>query len=469
MKRFRTLPVRARLTVWYVLVLAAVLVLFIAGTSFVLYWQLNRQLTHFAVQDVETVEGLLFFSADGGLQLREDYHHHPDSRQLLERLLEIVSPDGTVLYRNQRLRSDSLGGVPFRGEGVDSFSERTLALKSGGRISLVSRYYPLNGKPMIIRLGYRQDAIWARIREFLTASLTALPVLLAFAAFAGYQLARKVLSPVEQMARQAEQITAENLDQRLPVQNPDDELGHLARVINNVLDRLERSFEQLRRFTSDASHELRTPLAAIRSVGEVGLQKARSAADYQDAIGSMLEEVTRLTGLVESLLTMSRADAGQHQLNMSSFSLMELMRESANLIEVLAEERSQALNVRGDSDVFVSGDRLLLRQAVINILHNAVKYSPAGGTISVWGGLSAEGHPVIKVTDSGPGIPVEHREKVFDRFYRVDAGRTREAGGAGLGLAIANWAVQVQGGRIRIEDSADGAVFAIELAASARA
>ena len=265
------------------------------------------------------------------------------------------------------------------------------------------------------------------------------------------------------MAQQAEQITADKLDRRLPVENPADELGHLALVINNVLDRLECSFEQLRRFTSDASHELRTPLAAIRSVGEVGLQRSQTVADYQDTIGSMLEEVTRLTRLVESLLTMSRADAGQLQLHITSFSLMDLVREVSSLIEVLVEERKQSLVVSGDKDVMVKGDRLLLRQAVINILHNAVKYSPGGGAISIWTGLSPHGRAVIRVVDSGPGISIEHRAKVFDRFYRVDAGRTREAGGAGLGLSIASWAVQAQGGQIQIEDSVEGAVFSIEV------
>jgi signal transduction histidine kinase len=188
---FHSLPVRTRLTIWYVIVLGTVLCLFIAGTGFVLHWQLVRQLNHFAVQDIETIEGLLYFGPDG------------------------------------------------------------------------------------IRLGYGQTGISVRLREFVVAALTLLPFLLGITALFGYQLARRTLSPLEQMALRAERITAEHLDQRLPVVNAEDELGHLARVINGVLDRLEQSFEQLRRFTSDASHELRTPLVAIRSVGEVALQKTR--------------------------------------------------------------------------------------------------------------------------------------------------------------------------------------------------
>lgn len=463
MRPIRALPVRARLTIWYVFVLAVILGLSVAGTCFVLYWQLVHQLDHYAIQDIETIEGLLYFDSSGALHMREDYHNHPDSRRLLERLVEVLSPGGTVLYRNERLGTERLGGPPFAGEGVDRFSPRSVYLRDGARISLVSRFYYLHGRPMIIRLGHSQAAIWARIRELLIASVTVLPVLLAVTALFGYQLARRVLSPLAQMAQRAEQITAERLDQRLPVENPDDELGYLARVINNLLDRLALSFEQLRRFTSDASHELRTPLAAIRSVGEVGLQKNRIPADYEDTIGSMLEEVTRLTRLVESLLTISRADAGELALQLTVFSPVELVREVVGIIEVLASEREQTVIISGTSTASIRGDRLLLRQALINVLHNAVKYSPAGGRIAISIGSRGSERVLIRVTDSGPGIPLEHREKIFGRFYRVDSGRARDTGGVGLGLSIASWAVHAQGGQIRVEDSDEGAAFVLEL------
>jgi heavy metal sensor kinase len=421
------------------------------------------QVNHYAIQDVETIEGLLYFDSAGNLSMHEDYHRHPESRRLLERLVEVLSPDGQVLYRNERLGTEALGGAPFPGEGVDKFSARSVRLRDGTRISLVSRFYSLHGRPMIIRLGHSQEVIWSRLRELFLASVTVLPVLLAITAFLGYQLARRALSPLEQMALRAEQITAEHLHQRLPVENPEDELGHLARVINSVFDRLEQSFEQLRRFTSDASHELRTPLAAIRSVGEVGLQKNKIPADYEDTIGSMLEEVTRLTRLVESLLTMSRADAGELVLQLTVFSPMELVREVVGVIEVLADERDQKLVISGNSELSIRGDRLLLRQALINVLHNAVKYSPVGGNILIWIGSRDGNQVVLKVTDSGPGIASEHRQKIFDRFYRVDSGRARDTGGVGLGLSIARWALQVQGGNIRVEDCDEGSTFVLEL------
>ncbi|MGA8598205.1 MAG: heavy metal sensor histidine kinase [Bryobacteraceae bacterium] len=458
----RSLPVRARLTLWYMVVLGAVVLMYLAGTCFVLYWQLSHQLSRFAIQDVETVEGLLYFTPEGRLNLNQDYHNHPQSRQVLERLVEVRSPDGAVLYRNERLGGRSLGGALLPNEGVNGYSERSARLSDGMRVALVSRRHSIGGRPVIIRLAYDQQAIWSRIEELLTASFVALPLILALAGFAGYHLARRSLAPLEEIASRAEQITAENLHQRLPVENPEDEVGHLARVFNSVLGRLEESFERLQRFTSDASHELRTPLAAIRSVGEVGLQKSKSPMDYQDTIGSMLEEVNRLTRLVENLLAISRADSGQLQLGFAALSPLQVVKEVATVLDVLVEEKGLELALSGDERVAVRGDRLLFRQAVTNVLHNAVKYTPAGGRISVQV-LERSGFGVIRISDTGPGIPREHRTKVFDRFYRLDAARARDTGGAGLGLSIAKWAVEVQGGEIGVEDEGVGATFCIRL------
>jgi heavy metal sensor kinase len=460
----RFLPLRARLTLWYMLVLGAVVALYIAGTAFVLYWQLSHQLSRFAIQDVETVEGLLSFTPDGHLNLNENYHNHPQSRLVLERMVEVLSPSGTVLYRNERLDGRALGGAILPKEGVNGYSERSTLLSDGTRVLLVSRRHILAGRPIIIRLAYNQKPIWSRIEELLTASFIALPVVLAMAGFAGYHLARRSLAPLEEITSRAEQITADNLRQRLPVENPRDEVGHLARVFNSVLDRLEESFERLKRFTSDASHELRTPLSAIRSVGEVGLQKSETPAEYQDTIGSMLEEVNRLTRLVENLLEISRADAGQIRPGLTVFSPLDVVREVGAVLDVLVEEKALQLRLSGDADVTVKGDRLLFRQAVMNVLHNAVKYTPAGGTISV-GVTEHLGFGVVHIADTGPGIPREHRGKVFDRFYRIDAARARDTGGAGLGLSIAKWALQVQGGEIKVEDSVEGTAFRIQLPA----
>lgn len=455
---------RTRLTLSYVCVLAALLVLAWGGTCTLLFWQLRGQLDNFDIQEIETVEGLFFFTPGGQLQVREDYHNHPESKEVIERYLEVLSPDGAVLFRNDRLGKRPLGDLPIKGEGVGGYSERSLRLSDGTRVRAVSRFHYLDSHPLLIRLAHSEEPLYARLRELLLASLVVLPVMLGIAWLAGYGLARRALMPIQQMARQAQEITPEKLHARLPNDDTDDELGQLARVFNATLGRLEEAFEQLRRFTSDASHELRTPLAMIRSVGEVGLQKDGTRADYRDIVGSMLEEVNRLTSLVENLLTISRADSGHIQLQRTVVPVMALAREAVGLFEILIEEKSQLAVLEGDEWLQIEADRLVLRQALVNIVHNAVKYSPTGEVISVRIGNGSGNQVSIEIQDNGPGIPAEDQPKVFDRFYRVDKARWRESGGAGLGLSIAKWAVEAHGGTIVLSSEPNkGCTFRISL------
>ena len=344
---------------------------------------MRNQLDHYAIQDIETVEGLLYFDAGGHLSLREDYHNHPESKQVLERFLEVRSPvDGSVLYRNERLNNQALRGASLTGRRRRWVLDTIGAPTDRTSVRMVSRRHTLDGHALLVRLAYSEEPIRSPFEELAAASLLAMPIVLALAGLGSYVLAQRALSPLEEMACRAEQITSERLHERLPVGEFGDELGHLARIFNGLLARLEQSFEQLRRFTSDASHELRTPLTLIRSVGEVALRKDGSREEYRDTIGSMLEEVNRLTALIDSLLTISRADAGRIQLHPTMFSAMDLAREAAGLFEVLIEEKRQRIEVEGDKDVNVRGDRVFLRQALVNIIHNAVKFSPVGGTIS---------------------------------------------------------------------------------------
>jgi signal transduction histidine kinase len=269
--------VRGRLTLWYVGVLILILGAYLAGVSALLFWRMSDVLKRLGEEDLETVKGLLYFQPDGGVAVREDYHHHSDWKQVQERLLEILAPDGRILYRNERLGDRTIGGAPFDGEGVNGYSGRTAKMSDGTAIILISRVYVLQDRPILIRVGYRQDLIWDELKETLLVLLAALPLVLAGTAYAGYRMVGRALDPIGQMASRAEQINSERLNERLPESNPQDELGHLALVFNAMLSRIAQSFEQLRRFTADASHELRTPLAAIRSTGEVALQKKKSA------------------------------------------------------------------------------------------------------------------------------------------------------------------------------------------------
>jgi heavy metal sensor kinase len=458
--------IRIRLTLWFVAAVAIVLLLYSAAASFFLLRDLRAQLVRHAVQDVETVEGLLYFTPQGRLMLRDDYHNHPESKRVLERLVEVRSLEGGVLFRNEALGSRSLGEILLPREGEGGYSEREFVLADGLRVELVSRRHAVEGHPTIIRVAYPEDPLRRQFRSDLLAFILPAPMILALAGVGGYMLASRALRPVQRMARKAEEIKSDRLDERLPVNPADGELADLARVFNSLLVRLEQSFEQLRRFTSDASHELRTPLAAMRSVGEVGLQKPCTPEEYRDVIGSMLEEANKLTRLVESLLTIARADSGQIHLSPSRFPASDLARECVSLFEALLEENGQSLIVDSSGDAILCGDWMLLRQALVNVVHNAIKYTPRGGTIAIRIRPS-DRHVVLQVQDSGPGIPEDELVKVFDRFYRVERGRPRENGGAGLGLSIAKWSVETHGGTISAQAAEGrGSTFQIVLPAT---
>jgi heavy metal sensor kinase len=295
-----------------------------------------------------------------------------------------------------------------------------------------------------------------------------LPFGVIAAGLGGYALARGALAPVNRMAERARSITAARLDDRLPVDNPRDELGRLAVVFNQTLERLEGSFEQMRRFTADVSHELRTPLTSIRTVGEVALRDHRSADAYRGVIGSMLEEVDRLTCLVERLLTLSRASSGPAHLQVEPVDLRELADEVAGHLSVLAEENGQSIVVQpAPVTVCCEGDRLMLRQAVINLVDNAVKYSPSAAEIQVRVSAS-DSAAALEVCDNGPGIAPERAERIFDRFYRAASGTDR--GGMGLGLSIAKCAVEANRGELSWHPRpGGGSIFRVVLPRTATA
>jgi heavy metal sensor kinase len=467
--RLRPTFIRDRLTLWYIGIFGIVLAIYICGACFLQYWQLSDQLHHAEVEDVETVEGLLYFAPDGRLLLQEDYHSHPQSRLLLDRYMEVLTPNGQVLFRNDRLHEMELGGAPVPHEGEVGYTSNRIRLTDGTPVLALSHVHMLLGKPLLIRLGYSTEPLKRRLWEFGEFLLLAMPIALIAAGFAGYRMAGKALNPLEQMARQTEQITALRLDERIPVDNPKDEFGHMARVLNGLLARLGESFEKLQHFTSDVSHELRTPLAAMRSVGEVGLQADHSPEKYRDIIGSMLEEVARLTAMIDTLLTIAHADSGEVKLHRTVFTLNDLVQESVTVVGVLAEDKKQTIVISGESQLSLSADRNFLRMAVINLLDNAVKYSPAGTTIHLRvfdGSVSSSNTEFVElaIEDEGSGISEDKAGRVFDRFYRVDEGRTRDAGGAGLGLAIAKWAVEAHGGTISLQPRLpNGSVFSIRL------
>jgi heavy metal sensor kinase len=460
--RLRPRDVRSRLTVWYVLVLAGLLALYGIVASLFLMLSLRENFDQNLVKDVEIVEGMLAKGPNGGVSLQAS---HPDAAEpRIGNFIEVWSPQGVLLYRSPALQGQSLGGPPRQDEGLQDPSPFTSRLPNGTRIRLASSIYFVEDRPVTLRVAYSEERLWRELGEFGEVLLLGFPLAVLLAGFGGYALARKALSPVDSMATQAKRISADRLADRLSIENPGDELGKLGTVFNDMLGRLQAAFDQLRRFTADASHELRTPLTAMRSVGEVALQEQRSPTEYRDVIGSMLEEVDRLSRLSESLLMLSRGDAGRVPLRKEPIPLFHVAKGAVGIVEVLAEEKHQQIDVRGDETVVVDADRLILRQAIINLLDNAIKYSPPESRIIVRVEREANGEVCLEVVDKGTGIPSEHQPYVFDRFYRVDKARTREWGGAGLGLSITRWAVEAHGGVITLKSGEGrGTTFRISL------
>jgi len=453
---FRSGNLRLRLTLWYGGAFSVLLLLHIGVATYVHYRQLIAQAFRAANEEIETVEGLMYRTPDGEISLNEDYFNHPQIRFQLDRLFEILTPNGKILYKNNKLNGADLGGAPLPDEGIASHNERFLRLSDGRRVLVVTHFHYLNGRPLLLRLGYDEAPLFANVARFLAVLALLAPITVIVAMWMVFTVTSRALSPLSSMVRRAEKITAERLNERLPVHDPSDDLGHAARVFNGLLQRLEDSFSQLKRFTSDASHELRTPLASMRSIGEVSLQNIHSSEAYREVIASMLEEVRRLTHLVDSLLVISRADSGQIALQLSTFRCMDLIQEVIGVVGILAEDKHQVIRMTGSAEIAVRADRGILRQAILNLVDNAIKYSPPESEILIEVKKESEEIAEVSITDQGPGIPEDEQTRIFDRFYRIDQGRSRERGGTGLGLSIAKWAVEVHSGTIGVRQAAQG-------------
>ena len=330
------------------------------------------------------------------------------------------------------------------------------ALPAGGQTYLFAAATPLR----------EQDQALAQARQ---AFYVAIPLALLLASLGGYFLARKSLAPVVIMGEQAARIGASNLNQRIPVPRNNEELGQLARIFNDLLLRLDESFAQQKRFMADASHELRTPVAVIRGESEVTLsQPSRDEGEYRESLAIVNDEGQRLTRMVEDLFILARADAGEYPLVLTDFYLDESITECVRSMRSLAAQKDLEISYQPpEKEIAFCGDEPLIRRMVLNLLHNAIKYTPKNGRVQVSLTDKLE-HCEVEISDTGQGIPGEAQSHVFERFFRVDKARSRDeslnGSGAGLGLSIARWAAEMHGGKIILEHSdASGTMFVISL------
>jgi len=320
------------------------------------------------------------------------------------------------------------------------------------------------GRTYVAQLAAPVADAYAIVQRFQWLVASSMPVVLALASVAGYWMSRRALAPVDDITSAARSISEHNLSQRLRISRAGDELQRLAETFNQMLDRLEAAFKRITQFTADASHELRTPVALVRTTAELALRQERSDPEYREAIGEILEEAERMSGLLESLLTLARVDSGAEGLSLAEVDLAALIRGVCGRSEPLVGAKQlQFDQVLPDAPTVVHGDAHALDRLFVILIDNAIKYTPTGGRIRV--ALEAQDNEaVITIEDTGIGIPKDALPFVFDRFYRVDKVRSRQAGGAGLGLSIARWIIDAHRGSIHLESSPEeGSTFEVRI------
>lgn len=445
-----------RVTLWntsaLVLALLAYAVVVLVSVRVVIWAELDDRLHH----EIETVEGLLqpYWTPDGP--------RTPDGASPLDdddyRWLQVWSEGGRLLFESDVARAQPIVGLAVPAEDASV----SVVRQDGARLRVKTERGHVARHPVIVRVATSEDRVRAELTELFAFMAAALFLCAAGAGYGVHRLSRRAVAPIGRLVDAANSITAADLAARLPIETPHDEVGQLAQAFNATLARLDASFTQMQRFTANASHELRTPLTALQTAGEGALTDAHSVEEHRDAIGSMLEEAKHLSNLIETLLLLARSDAGQIRLELQPIDLLAVIGEVVAECAVLADEKAQHIDFGGEPAA-LAADATVLRIALANVLHNAIRYSPIGGSIRVVV-TKATTTVQIDVVDSGRGIPAEHLPLVFERFYRSDAGRTLAAGGVGLGLAMARWAVGAHGGTISARNNADaGCTFSIVL------
>jgi heavy metal sensor kinase len=453
-----TQSIRTRITLWHLGVLVFTLGAYVLSTQMFLWHQLTLELKTNLQEEAEDIVKLFLKLAPDGHFVWRGHQENTEQKYWIA----ASHLDGVLIYRNFTQTDFNLPPVSVSPAPTDQTRTfHTLRLNDGKKLLMIQEVRKIEGVDVAIRVGRTMEHFSEEMQHLLLVQALCFPLVLLLAWVGGYLVAGRVLSPLQKIIARMKTISANRLHERLPVENADDELGHLSLTFNHLLSKLDYSFKQMQQFTGDASHELRTPLSAMHSVGEMALRSSMGVDEYQETIASMLEEVDKMSRLVSDLLALARSDNDMVKQVLEKLELGEVIKAETARLEILAEEKKQRLSFTIRESCPVCLDRNIFRQAFANILYNAIQYSPENTTIQIMIDKN-QNDCFVEIADSGPGIAPEHQKRIFDRFYRVDKVRSRDTGGSGLGLAIAQWAVRIHGGHIELASTiGKGSVFRI--------
>ena len=457
---------RVKLTLYYLALLTAVLVFF--GVA--IYTYLARSLVTIIdaslASTAQSIERRMRVE-----EISEEQYPPEQSEQMLvaPQVVQILGEDGTITDEPipDKTRQLQVNVEELRGIGDDQVHFVTVKLSTGEQLRVaLLRMRDHDGQIFFIRVGQSLSPLQKARRQLVILLAIAGPVALLLGSYGGLLLANQALNPVDRLTRAAEEIEAGDLSKRVQVPPKMDELGRLAATFNRMIARLQAAFERQRQFTADASHELRTPLAVMRGDIEIALRRERKPEDYRSVLTSNLEEIIRLSRLVEDLLMLARADAGQSVLQREPMDLHELCAQMIEYLAPLAEEKEQHLiyHAPETKPLQVNADAQRIKQMLLNLLDNALKYTPVNGTITLT--LFAKDHnAILSIADTGRGIPEEDLPHIFDRFFRHSRSTSdKTVQGFGLGLSIVRWIVHSHGGKISAESTlGKGTKFTVKL------
>jgi two-component system, OmpR family, sensor kinase len=460
------MPLRVRLTLWYGTALALVLIIF----SVVLYAITARSLRDTVDESLEDTAMTAVRSLEerGFLPLineEELLSQFPELTRI-DKFFQIFSPSGTITIRSPNIKQHE---VPLSRTALDAAFAGQRIFESAKYpkeppLRLISVPIMYRGNLLyIVQVGTSMESVGETLQRFLVLLVVAIPIALAVSLAGGWFLAGRALRPVDKITLAAQRIAAGDLSQRLSIPAAHDEIGRLAATFNNMIGRLDTSFRQIRQFTSDASHELRTPLTVMKGETDLVLRRPRPLEDYQSVLESNLEEIDRMTRIVDELLFLSRADMGEVRVESLPVAMESLVEDIHRQAKLLAQDRNIEVLLGTVMSVVVQGDDFRLHELLLNLVENAMKYSHPGGKVEI--SLLNDGREArLSVTDQGIGIAPADHKKIFQRFFRTDVARGHTKKGTGLGLAICAWIAELHKGRVEVKsDLGQGSTFTVVL------